>query len=126
MKDPQLTKEAKEFIDRICEHDAPVIDNGIFVTDEARIKEDTHIAEIAALVSQTVIGNEYMGDNLDYIKDSLSTLSRIVSTHFRIVRILNWEIEQRRRQMLNLEARLFTLEERLGKRGRGKYKQYEG
>ena len=48
-------KEAKEFIERICEDSVnkpPVFDNGIFVTDEARITEDDRIAEIATLTAE--------------------------------------------------------------------------
>ena len=119
----RLTKEAKEFIDRICEDSVntpPVFDNGIFVTDDARLAEDDRIAEIANLTAECVIDKLNVEDILDQLQGKqgmIETLSRIVSILFHILEMLNWEVEQRRRQMLNLERRLFALEEKLKAKG---------
>ena len=114
----RLTKEAEEFIDRICEdsvNNPPVFDNGIFVTDDARIAEDDRIAEIATLTAECVTDKLNIEGILDQLQGMIETLSRIVSIHFHILEMLNWEVEQRRRQMLNLERRVFKLDEKLTK-----------
>ena len=120
----RLTKEATEFIERICEdsvNNPPVFDNGIFVTDAARITEDDRIAEIATLTAECVIDKLNIEDILDQLQGMIETLSRIVSIHFHILEMLNWEVEQRRRQMLNLERRVFELD----KKAPGKIKHYK-
>jgi hypothetical protein len=121
-KEITLSKEAIEFIDRICEHEV-VIDNGIFITDEVRIAEDDHIAEIASFIASKVLDNTYMEINLDQDKEMLETVGRTLGSHFHIIQMLNWEVEQRRRQMLNLEKRIFALEEKQPKKAyKPKYK----
>ena len=119
----RLTKEATEFIERICEdsvNNPPVFDNGIFVTDDARIAEDDRIAEIATLTAECVIDKLNIENILDQLQGKqgmIETLSRIVSILFHILEMLNWEVEQRRRQMLNLEGRVFELDKKLKGRG---------
>ena len=119
----RLTKEAEEFIERICEdsvNNPPVFDNGIFVTDDARIAEDDRIAEIATLTAECVtdkLNIEGILDQLQGKQGMIETLSRIVSILFHILEMLNWEVEQRRRQMLNLERRVFELDKKLKGRG---------
>ena len=122
-----MNKDLVELIDRICEdsvNNPPVFDNGIFVTDDARIAEDDRIAEIAALTAECVtdkLNIEGILDQLQGKQGMIETLSRIVSILFHILEMLNWEVEQRRRQMLNLERRLFELDERLPRKRISKY-----
>ena len=120
-REPRLPKELKESIDLMCEHEAPVVDYGIFVNKESRTAEDDHIAEIATFIAQVVIDREYTGDSLERVGNSIATLSKMISQQFNIIRVLNWEIEQRRRQMLNLERRLHDLEKKPTKATRYAY-----
>lgn len=61
--------------------------------------------------------------NLDQVDEIVHLLMNEALRHYKLIRVLDYELEQRRRQMLNLESRLFTLEEGVGRKG-DKYGYY--
>ena len=110
-----MNKELVELIDRICEdsiNNPPVFDNGIFVTDDARIAENTHIAEIASFISEAVIDGKDIEEKLEALGKSGIKAFRLIVLLCRIIRKLKEELEQRQNQMVNLERRLYALEEK--------------
>ena len=62
-----------------------------------------------------------LNTDLDYVCANTFQIIRLVGSLQRTVRILNWELEQRRRQNLNLEKRKFALEERQPRKKRSNY-----
>ena len=111
----QLSKVLIEAIDRICEDSIrhPCIpDNGIFVTDEARTSEDDHIADIAAFIAYMCVENSDIQNDLEVIvKELLREIWRVN----KLCRLLREELAQIQGHLLNLDKRMFTLEQKRGK-----------
>ena len=101
----KLSKDTIEFIDTICEWPPVEFDIWPFATFEERQKENRNVAEISQFISTRVIEDT----DLEYITE---LLQRITSINFKMIRELITEVTERRRQQLNLESRIFTLEQK--------------
>ena len=109
-----LSKDTTEFIDRICEdsvnHPAE-FDNWPFKTFEERQKENNEIARVASFIMGT-----YVGEDVDPILE-------VVSGHQKMLESVTWILKQMQRHLLNIDKRLYALEERpSGKKITPKYK----
>ena len=70
------------------------------------------------------IWKETIDYNLDQIDVLVFRLISVIFSQDRLIGQLRYEVEQGRRQRLNLEGRLFTLEQKKGKLP-PKYKEYD-
>jgi len=61
---------------------------------------------------------------IEAIDASLHAISHIIAVQHRTLRILDWEVEQRRRQQLNLEKRIYALEDKYPRKKKPPYKKY--
>ena len=105
-------KEAIEYIDRICEdsvnHPAE-FDTWPFKTEEERMKEDDKIAGIAQFIMRCGA------------KDGVDLLLEVVSGHQKMLESITWILKQMQGHIVNLEKRVYALEERPTKKRVSKY-----
>lgn len=59
--------------------------------------------------------------NLDQIDTTVFDFISVIMSQHRLIGELRYEVEQRRRQMLNLESRLFTLEGKQPKKRKSRF-----
>ena len=78
------------------------------------------IGDVAFIVDD-IIDGKHIEHDLELTGSSIGTISRIIGSTYRTLLCLNWEIEQRRRQLLNLEKRIFALEEQTPLKRKSKY-----
>ena len=105
-------KEAKEYIDAICEWPPVDFDTWPFDNFEDRLKADDNIAQIARFIAELVTE--------DYL-ESIGNNYRLVMGVIRVLKMINEELEQRKNQQANLEKRVYDLEEEIKGRGGNKY-----
>lgn len=70
------------------------------------------------------IWKEAMDYNLDQVDNTIFHFISVIMSQHRLIGQLRYEVEQGHRQRLNLEGRLFTLEQKKGKLP-PKYKEYD-
>ena len=97
-------KEAKEYIDTICEWPPAEFDTWPFDNFEDRLKADDNIAQIARFIAELVTE--------DYL-ESIGNNYRLVMGIIRVLKMVNEELEQRKNQQANLEKRVYPLEEKV-------------
>ena len=92
------------------------------------IQEETQpVDEYDLSALYLLIGLDFLvphGEKIDLVGTKLRQAMWMIVSLVRVIRKLNEELEQRKRQALNLEKRVFDLEEKPGRKHSTKYKVY--